>query len=116
MKQYRFPEKNIWKAAFCIYLFVLLLLARDTLITTCLVGFYPSQLTVAGLIVALGFLFLGIKRRELPQLMKDRRMLAFAIAAVLITLVHFPLIPTAAFLRYDPADVAILIGAFAGRI
>ena len=86
MKQYRFPEKNIWKAAFCIYLFVLLLLARDTLITTCLVGFYPSQLTVAGLIVALGFLFLSIKRRELPQLMKDRRMLAFAIAAVLILL------------------------------
>ena len=36
-----------------------------------------------------------------------------AIAAVLITLVHFPLFPTAAFLQYDPADVAILIGAFA---
>lgn len=36
-----------------------------------------------------------------------------AISAVLITLVHFPLFPTAAFLQYDPADVAILIGAFA---
>lgn len=36
-----------------------------------------------------------------------------AIAAVLITLVHFPLFPAAAFLQYDPADVAILIGAFA---
>ena len=36
-----------------------------------------------------------------------------AIAAVLITLVHFPLFPSAAFLQYDPADVPILIAAFA---
>ena len=36
-----------------------------------------------------------------------------AISAVLITLVHFPLFPAAAFLQYDPADVAILIGTFA---
>ena len=36
-----------------------------------------------------------------------------AISAVLITLIHFPLFPAAAFLQYDPADVAILIGAFA---
>ena len=36
-----------------------------------------------------------------------------ALSAVLITLVHFPLFPAAAFLQYDPADVAILIGAFA---
>ena len=32
-----------------------------------------------------------------------------AIGAVLITLVHFPLFPSAAFLQYDPADVPILI-------
>jgi len=36
-----------------------------------------------------------------------------AVAAVLITLIHFPLFPSAAFLQYDPADVAILIGGFA---
>ena len=36
-----------------------------------------------------------------------------AISAVLITIVHFPLFPAAAFLQYDPADVAILIGTFA---
>ncbi len=35
-----------------------------------------------------------------------------ALAAVLITF-HFPLFPSAAFLQYDPADVAILIGGFA---
>ena len=36
-----------------------------------------------------------------------------AIAVVLITFVHFPLFPAAPFLQYDPADVPILIGAFA---
>lgn len=86
MKLYRFPENKIWKTGFWVYLLVMLLLARDTLITTCLVGFYPSQLTVAGLVVALGLTFLAVKRREFPQILRDKRLLAFAIAAVLILL------------------------------
>ena len=46
---------------------------------------------------------------------KQLTMLAMftAIAAVLITVVHFPLFPSASFLEYDPADIPILICAFA---
>ena len=36
-----------------------------------------------------------------------------AVSVILVSLVHFPLFPTAAFLEYDPADIPILIGAFA---
>lgn len=36
-----------------------------------------------------------------------------AISIVLVSVVHFPLIPAAAFLEYDPADIPILIGTFA---
>lgn len=36
-----------------------------------------------------------------------------AISIVLVSVVHFPLIPAAAFLEYDPADIPILICAFA---
>lgn len=36
-----------------------------------------------------------------------------AISIVLASLVHFPLMPAAAFLEYDPADIPILIGTFA---
>jgi riboflavin transporter FmnP len=36
-----------------------------------------------------------------------------AISLVLVAIVHFPIIPGFAFLEYDPADVPILIGAFA---
>lgn len=35
-----------------------------------------------------------------------------ALAVVLVGLVHFPLLPAAPFLEYDPADVPIFIGAF----
>lgn len=36
-----------------------------------------------------------------------------AISIVLVSVVHFPLVPAAAFLEYDPADIPILVGAFA---
>lgn len=34
-----------------------------------------------------------------------------AVSIVLVTTIHFPLIPTAGFLEYDPADIPVLIGA-----
>ena len=40
-----------------------------------------------------------------------------AISLILVATVHFPIIPAAPFLEYDPADVPILIGTFAfGRV
>ena len=36
-----------------------------------------------------------------------------AISIVLVMLVHFPIFPVVAFLEYDPADIPILVGAFA---
>lgn len=36
-----------------------------------------------------------------------------AISIVLVYFVHFPLIPAVPFLEYDPADIPIMIGAFA---
>lgn len=36
-----------------------------------------------------------------------------ALSIVLVTLIHFPIFPGAAFLEYDPADIPILITTFA---
>lgn len=36
-----------------------------------------------------------------------------ALSVVMVFLIHFPIIPAAPFLKYDPADIPILIGAFA---
>ena len=33
-----------------------------------------------------------------------------ALAIVLVALIHFPLVPAAPFLEYDPADIPIFIG------
>ncbi len=46
------------------------------------------------------------------KMMVSLAMLA-AISIVLVAAIHFPLIPAAAFLEYDPADIPILIGTFA---
>lgn len=35
-----------------------------------------------------------------------------ALAIVLVALLHFPLLPAAPFLEYDPADIPIFIGTF----
>lgn len=35
-----------------------------------------------------------------------------ALAIVLVALIHFPLVPAAPFLEYDPADIPIFIGTF----
>ena len=35
-----------------------------------------------------------------------------AISVVLVYLVHFPIIPSAPFLEYDPADIMLILGAF----
>ena len=45
--------------------------------------------------------------QEIPTL----AMLA-ALAIVLVALIHFPLVPAAPFLEYDPADIPIFIGTF----
>ncbi len=39
--------------------------------------------------------------------------LLIAISVVLVYLIHLPIIPSAPYLEYDPADIPILIGAFA---
>lgn len=36
-----------------------------------------------------------------------------AISIVLVALIHFPIFPAVSFLEYDPADIPILVGAFA---
>ena len=35
-----------------------------------------------------------------------------ALSVVLVWLIHFPIFPAVAFLEYDPADIAILVGTF----
>lgn len=53
-----------------------------------------------------------VKRRNNVRKLTALGMLG-AISLILVATVHFPIIPAAPFLEYDPADVPILIGTFA---
>jgi len=85
MKLYRFPETRVWKTAFVGYMLMILLLARNTLYTHAMLGFYKSQILMLG-VVALGVaVFAVYHRRHLKQLFLDRRMLlVIAFAVVLL--------------------------------
>ena len=87
MKQYPFPNNRWQKAAFGVFLFVMLLLARDTLITSLRLGFYRSQFLMLAAIVVLGLAFLLQNRGQLREIVTDRRifwMLGLALPVILI--------------------------------
>lgn len=84
MKQYSLLETKAGKLTFGIFLFAMLLLARDTLITSCVLGFTKSQFLMLGLIALFGLGFLIRNRAEILNILKDRRMLLVAASAVIL--------------------------------
>ena len=57
------------------------------------------------------------QQSQQPKKINTKQMVGMAMLAavsiVFVSIIHFPLFPAAAFLEYDPADIPILIGAFA---
>ena len=85
MKQYPFPKSRWTDIALGVYLFAMLLLARDTLITSVKLGFYKSQFLMLALMGLLGVVFLIYNRRGLRQILTDRRLLLILAIALLFT-------------------------------
>lgn len=77
-------ETKWGKILFGFFLFAMLLLARDTLITSCILGFTKSQILMLGIIGLLGLVFLIRNRTEWKQLLTDRRILLMGISALLL--------------------------------
>ena len=86
MKQYSLLETKAGKAVFGIFLFVMLLLARDTLITSCVLGFTKSQFLMLGLMCLMGVAFLARNRHCLKEILTDRRMLLILASSVILLL------------------------------
>ena len=63
----------------------MLFLSRDTLFSSCLLGFAKSQILMFGLIVLLGGVFLWVYRRSFGEILKDRRI--FLLGASVLVLV-----------------------------
>lgn len=86
MKQYLFLTSKWGKAFFALFLTAMLLLARDTLITSCLVGFTKSQILMLGLICLLGVGFLIRNRKCWKEMLLDPRMGMMAACTILLVL------------------------------
>ena len=84
MKQYPLLNSKVSKFLFGLYMLAMLFVSRDTLFSSCILGFGKSQFLMLGLIVMLGVLFLFQNRRNLTDVLKDRRMLALGAAALIL--------------------------------
>lgn len=110
MKVYPFPKKPFWKGAFALFLTALLFLCRDSMFATALIGFYPSQFWMLGLIIAAGGLFLVVNRRNLKQILHDRRLLVMAGASLALLL---PMVCKGDWqLMYFSVLLGLLLGIF----
>ena len=86
MKRYAMMETGWGKVLFGAFLFAMLLLARDTLISSCLIGFAKSQFLMLGLICLFFLVVLVRNRSEWKVFLTDRRVLLLALS-VLVMLV-----------------------------
>ena len=86
MRYYPFPENRVTKVLTALFLTALLFLARDTLVTSSILGFNKSQFLMLGLICTAGLLFLFYNRRNLKDILLDKRVLVMAVSAVILLL------------------------------
>lgn len=86
MRYYPFPENKGTKCLIALFLTALLFLARDTLVTSSILGFNKSQFLMLGLICIAGLVFLIYNRRHWKDILLDKRMLVIAASAGFILL------------------------------
>lgn len=86
MKQYQLFHNRAGKLAFGFFLLAMLFLSRDTLFSSCLMGFAESQILMMGLMAALGVVFLWVNRKEFLLILKDRRMLLILASSLVLVL------------------------------
>lgn len=86
MRYYRFPETKATRVLVGLFLTAMLFLARDTLVTSSILGFTKAQLLMLGCVCAAGLAFLVYNRRELKKILLDGRVAVLAVATVVILL------------------------------
>lgn len=86
MRYYPFPEKKSTKILTALFLAALLFLARDTLVTSSILGFNKSQFAMLGLICIAGVLFLVHNRSHWKDILLDKRVMLILASAIIVLL------------------------------
>lgn len=84
MKRYSYLDSKAGRPLFWCFLLALLLLARDTLVTSVVVGFTRSQLLLLAILALAGAGFLFVHRKDWRSLLSDRRMILLLLCAGLL--------------------------------
>ncbi len=84
MRYYPFPETKTTKLMVTLFLTALLFLARDTLVTSSILGFNRSQFLMLGIVCLAGLVFLVYNRKNLKDILLDKRMLLLILSTVLV--------------------------------
>lgn len=108
MGLYPFPANRKTYGILGLYLAALLLLCRDTLVTSCLVGFVPAQLGTLGLLALGALAFLICQRKNWKAIFRDRRMV------FLLVLTAALLLPMAAKQDWQLMYFSVLLCLYAG--
>ena len=86
MTEFDFLNQKWKKALFGLFLFAMLLLARDTLVTSSILGFTRAQALMLALTALLGVAFLAANRKRMKAIVTDRRVGIPAFLALLLLL------------------------------
>lgn len=84
MMKYVLSKKQFYRIAFGVFFCMVLLLARDTMITLTLLGFYLAQGIMIGLVCACGIAFLVYNRTNLKKIFSDYRIIIMGVFSVVI--------------------------------
>ena len=80
----RFSDTKLFKIGFFLYLYALQIVARSTMYTSVFFGFVKSQVIMLVLAGIGGLIFLAANRKNLKQILTDRRMAVVLISAAVI--------------------------------
>ena len=105
MKYYPFPDNKLTKIFTGMLVLVLLLLARDTMLMTCIIGFTRSYAITVAVLALSGIVFMAYNRKNLKNILCDSRILLLAAAAVVY------LVPMAAKQDWQMMYASILLGS-----
>ena len=86
MKRYPLITGKAASFAFGLFMLAMLFLSRDTLFSSCILGFGKSQFLMLGLIVLLGGLFLLVNRKEWKAILTGKRMLVIGVSLLVLLL------------------------------
>lgn len=106
MRYFDFANCRKGKALFAVFMTITLFLARDTLVTSSILGFTTSQLLMLAGICVLGIGFLFVNRKEWKGILLDKRMLALAVVTVIM------LVPMIVKRDWQMMYFSILVGAW----